>query len=127
MPSIRLLGVPCFQFSRLWCRSCAVRQFPASAQTTTLGTISGIVTDQTNAVVPDATVTIKDTATGEVRTGSSNSAGRYIFVNVNPGIYDIKVIKHGFAKTSIPGQVVQIGQVSTNKVTLKVGSPERND
>ena len=50
------------------------------------------------------------------------SAGRYIFVNVHPGNYDITVIKPGFAKTSIPGNVVQMGMVSTKNVTLKVGS-----
>ncbi len=43
-----------------------------SAQTTSLGTIAGVVTDPTNAVVPDATVTIKDTATAEERTTNSN-------------------------------------------------------
>ena len=35
---------------------------PISAQTTSLGAITGVVTDPTNAVVPDATVTIKDTS-----------------------------------------------------------------
>ena len=95
---------------------------PLLAQTTTLGTVSGTVSDPTNAVVPDAAVTLKDTSTGNVRTTNSNAAGRYVFINVNPGKYDLSITKQGFAKTSIPGLTVQVGQVSTNNVTLKVGS-----
>jgi hypothetical protein len=95
---------------------------PLMAQTTTLGTVSGTVTDPTNAVVPDAAVNLKDNATGDVRTTNSNAAGRYVFINVNPGKYDLSITKQGFAKTTIPGLTVQVGQVSTNNVTLKVGS-----
>ena len=95
---------------------------PVLAQTTTLGTVNGVVTDSTNAVLPDATVALKDTATGQVRTTTTNSAGRYIFVNVNPGKYDITITKTGFAKAVISGDVVEVGQVSTNNAVLKVGS-----
>jgi hypothetical protein len=95
---------------------------PLSAQTTSLSTITGVVIDPTNAVVPDATVTIKDTATGEVRTTNSNHAGHYVLVDVHPGKYDILISKPGFSKFSIPGDVVQIGQLSTHNVTLRVGA-----
>jgi hypothetical protein len=100
----------------------SIATLPVASQTTTLGTITGTVTDSTGAVVPDATVTIKDTATGDVRTTQTNSAGRYVFINVNPGKYDVTITKQGFAKVSIPGDVAEVGQVSTNNVTLKVGS-----
>ena len=73
---------------------------PAWAQTTSMGTITGLVTDQSNAIVPDAAVTIKDTATNEERTANTNSAGRYVFVNLPPGTYDITVTKPGFQKVS---------------------------
>ena len=66
---------------------------PAWTQTTTMSTITGLVTDQSNAVVPDATVTIKDVATSAVRTTTTNTAGRYVFVNVPPGTYDITITK----------------------------------
>ena len=92
------------------------------SQTTSMGTITGLVTDPTNAVVPDATVTITDTATKEVRTANTNSAGRYVFVNLPPGSYDVTVTKPGFQKTAIPNDVVQVGMVSTENVTLKIGA-----
>jgi len=99
---------------------CAV--IPAAAQTTTMGTITGRVTDQSNAVVPDTTVTIKDKATNTVRTTTSNAAGRYVFVDVRPGTYDVTFVKAGFATVSVTNDVVAVGEVSTNNVTLKVGA-----
>jgi hypothetical protein len=95
---------------------------PVWAQTGSLGTITGVVTDPSNAVVPDATVTIKDKATGDVRTTATNSAGHYLFVNVRPGDYEVTFTKTGFAKVSIPSDVVEVGMTSTNNVTLKVGT-----
>src|SRR5664279_2672315 len=79
---------------------------PGWAQTTSMGTITGLVTDQSNAVVPDATVTVTDVATKEARTIATNEAGRYVFVNLPPGTYNITVGKAGFQKTSIPNDVV---------------------
>jgi Carboxypeptidase regulatory-like domain len=49
-------------------------------------------------MVPNATVTLTDTASQETRTATSNSAGFYTFVNVPPGTYDITVTKAGFKK-----------------------------
>src|SRR5271169_1558273 len=96
--------------------------FSGWAQTTSMGTITGLVTDQSAAVVPDATVTVTDTATKEVRTATTNAAGRYVFVNLPPGTYDIAVTKTGFEKVSIPNDVVAVGMVSTENVTLKIGA-----
>ena len=96
--------------------------FPAWSQTTSMGTITGLVTDPTNAVVPDATVTVKDTKTSEVRTTATNNAGRYVFVNLPPGTYGITIAKTGFEKISISNDVVAIGEVSTNNAVLKIGA-----
>jgi len=87
-----------------------------------MGTITGLVTDQSGAVVPDVNVTITDKATKSARTTTTNSAGRYVFVNVPPGTYDVTFTKAGFAKVSVPNDVIAVGEVSTNNVTLKVGS-----
>src|SRR5277367_6046021 len=95
---------------------------PAWSQTTSMGTMTGVVTDQSSAVLPGAAVTITDKTTGSTQTTTTNNAGRYVFVNLRSGTYEITVTKTGFSKVTIPGDVIEIGMVSTNNVTLKVGS-----
>jgi hypothetical protein len=55
------------------------------------GRISGRVTDQTGAVVVNATVTIQNTETGVKRGLLTNSAGEYFAPNLSPGLYSISV------------------------------------
>jgi hypothetical protein len=86
-----------------------------------MGTMTGVVTDPSNAVVPGATVAITDKSTSEVQTTTTNTAGRYVFVNLRPGTYEVTITKTGFNKVSIPNDVIEIGMVSTNNVTLQVG------
>ena len=95
---------------------------PVWSQTGSLGTMTGLVTDQSGAVVPDVTVNITDNATKAVRTATTNGAGRYTFVSVTPGTYNVTFTKAGFSKVSIPNDVIAVGETSTNNVTLKVGS-----
>ncbi len=95
---------------------------PMWGQTGSLGTMTGVVTDPSNAVVPDATVTIKDKSTNSVQTVTTNNAGRYTFLNVRPGDYEVTVTKTGFSKVTIPSDIVEVGMTSTNNITLKVGS-----
>src|SRR5580700_4801717 len=95
---------------------------PVWAQPTSMGTMTGVVTDQSNAVLPGATVTITDKATGTSQTTTTNAAGRYVFVNLRSGTYEVTVTKTGFSKVTIPSDVIEVGMVSTNNVTMKVGS-----
>ncbi|MBO0798691.1 MAG: carboxypeptidase regulatory-like domain-containing protein, partial [Blastocatellia bacterium] len=92
------------------------------AQATSTGTVSGQVTDQQNAAVAGAEVILLDVAKNTSRTGVTNEEGRYNFVNVPPGIYDISVSKTGFTKAKIPAQKVTVGLVLTVNVTLQLGS-----
>ena len=90
------------------------------AQSTNTGTLSGTVTDPTNAVVNSATVTLTDTATKNARSATTNEAGRYIFVDVAPGTYELTVGKQGFS-TSKTQVTVQVGSSTTANMTLQVG------
>jgi hypothetical protein len=94
---------------------------PAWAQSTSAGSVSGQVTDPQKAVVPGAEVTLLDTATNASRTAITNETGRYIFVNVQPGIYDISVSITGFSTAKMSAQKVTVGQDLTVNFTLKVG------
>ncbi len=58
--------------------------------------ISGTITDSAGAVLPHTTVTIRNEATTEVRTATSNDAGAYTVTNLPPGSYTIKVEAQGF-------------------------------
>jgi hypothetical protein len=91
-------------------------------QSTATGTIAGTVLDQSGAVVPDATITLTDKATGATRSASSNDRGAFVFVNVNPAVYDLKITKEGFESALIPNQKVDVGKALTENVKLTVGA-----
>src|SRR5262249_46906420 len=94
---------------------------PVRAQSTSTGVVSGQVTDPQNAAVPDAVVTLLDIAKNTALTSVTNEEGRYNFVNVPPGLYDISVSKTGFIRAKAPGQKVTVGLVLTVNVSLQLG------
>ncbi len=93
----------------------------AWAQTTSTGTVSGRVLDQQDAIVPGAEVVLADVATTAKRTATTNEVGRYIFVSVPPGTYDILVSRQGFQTSRVSAQKVTVGQELTIDVVLAVG------
>jgi len=95
---------------------------PAWAQgAASTGSIAGTVTDQQNAVVVGATVTLTDNATNTSRQTTTNASGRYIFVDVPPGKYGVTVSKQGFSTTKTENQEVTVGSALTLNLTLQVG------
>ena len=94
----------------------------ALGQTAGTGQIVGTVTDKSGAVVVDATVTLTDTATNDVRTTISNDAGRYAFPNVVPGKYNVSINKAGFKQTKLPDLEVLVSETRTLDVRLDIGS-----
>ena len=92
----------------------------ALAQSTSTGTIVGTVTDQSGAVVNGASVTLTDVATKTVRTSTTNDAGRYIFVDVVPGAYELTYSKQTFSTTKTQATVT-VGVTSTLNISLQVG------
>src|SRR5580704_10217118 len=100
---------------------CVGSALPVWSQSTSSGTVAGSVTDQSNAVVPGATVTLTDSSTNIARTTTTNKEGRYIFVDVTPGIYNIAVTKSGFATTKTEKQEVKVGESITLNLSLQVG------
>jgi hypothetical protein len=92
----------------------------AWAQSTASGTVAGVVTDATGAFVNGATVTLTDTSTKSARSVTTNEAGRYIFVNVDPGNYEVSISKQGFSTTKTQTEV-QVGVTKTLNMSLQVG------
>ena len=94
---------------------------PALAQTTiSTGSIQGLVTDPTGAVVGDAKISIINKATGRVITIKSTSAGAYTSGALTPGDYMLRVERPGF-KTSEEAVTVQVGVTAPGNVKLQVG------
>jgi hypothetical protein len=91
-----------------------------SQTTVSQGSIQGTVTDQTNAVVPGATITIKALATGQVVTVKTSSAGTYNSGGLPVGDYQVRVSAKGF-KTEQLTISVQITVTSSGNVKLEVG------
>ena len=94
---------------------------PAWSQATSSSSVAGQVTDESGAIVPGAAITLTDLNTKAARTTTSNETGRYIFVNVPPGTYDISVSLAGFQTTRISGQKVTVGEQLTLDLVLRVG------
>jgi hypothetical protein len=92
---------------------------PIWAQTTT---VSGEVTDPTNAAVAGTVVNLTDVSTKQVLTTATNDAGRYIFVSVAPGDYSITFSKTGFSTRKIDKQHVEVGLALTLNAVLELGS-----
>ncbi len=95
---------------------------PVRAQSASTGTVSGQVTDRQDAVIVGAKATLTDTSTNNVQSTSTNEAGRYVFLNVPPGVYNLNVSKEGFSQAKIVGQTVEVGLVLTLDLSLDVGS-----
>ncbi len=89
---------------------------------TSNGTISGTVTDPTNAVVANATVTAKSTLTGETHQTTTNASGAYRFEVVSPGVYAVSVAVKGFATKTIRDIDVRASVVTPVNVEMTVGS-----
>jgi hypothetical protein len=92
----------------------------AWAQTET-GQITGVVTDPTGAVVPNATVTARNIATQATRSVTTTQNGNYVIANLLPGNYEVTVEAKGFAQTR--GRVtVNVGARVGFDVRLELGA-----
>jgi len=86
------------------------------------GLITGVVTDSTGAILPDAQVSATNVGTGLNRATSSNASGEYILPQLPPGLYKLNVSKDGFASVSRDNVQLQVNQSVTLSFRLGVGS-----
>ena len=113
--SIGLLGIPC------------------AAQELGTAVLSGKVMDPQGAVVRNAAVTARQTATGTDRATATNSDGLFVLNDLAPGVYEVHVSASGFGEFTAPVSL-QVGQqaslkavlsVQTEKTTVEVQSEEQ--
>ncbi|HYY43151.1 MAG TPA: carboxypeptidase regulatory-like domain-containing protein, partial [Pyrinomonadaceae bacterium] len=91
-----------------------------AAQTST-SSITGTVTDANGAVVPGATVTATNEATGVTQTQTTTDAGLFAFPSVPVGAYTIKVERAGFKTTQKTGNILQINTPLAVDIALEPG------
>lgn len=99
----------------------AVKPFPASAQVYS-GSLTGVITDPSGAVVPAAKVALVDVNKGYSFTATSDSVGRYVIRNLPPSTYKLTVEATGFQAFAQAGIVLEVNQNANIDVTLKVGT-----
>ncbi|MEJ2010518.1 MAG: carboxypeptidase-like regulatory domain-containing protein, partial [Acidobacteriota bacterium] len=91
------------------------------AQTAT-ALITGVVTDQTGAVVPQVSITITNADTGMKWSSTTSSAGKYTVTALPVGVYTVTAKKQGF-KTSQKSQIsLSVGETFEVDFSLTVGS-----
>ena len=93
-----------------------------SVAQTEKASVSGRVTDQNNAVLPDAYVQIRNTETNIVTSAKTNGEGIYVFPSLNPGSYIINVNKEGFRAVSVTGVTLNVQENLSRNFILQVGS-----
>jgi outer membrane receptor protein involved in Fe transport len=93
------------------------------AQTSTTGTVEGVITDATGAVVPSATVTLSGPNLIKPLTATSNGSGEYRFNQVPPGRYSVSVgAIQGFAAYKQDNIEVNLSRSTTTNITLAAGA-----
>jgi hypothetical protein len=99
-----------------------VTAMPAAAQTAGEGSLEGTVLDTTGAVIPHATVTITNNATGVKTSIEASSSGFFSIAPVLPSTYTVQVTAKGF-KTLVQDNVV-VDALQTRAISpqLEVGS-----
>jgi len=86
------------------------------------GQIAGTVFDQKQAVIPNAKITVRNTATGATREVVSGGEGQFRVVLLDPGTYDVSVNSPAFAPAEYQGVVLNVGSTVNLPVTLQVGT-----
>src|SRR5690349_12026481 len=93
----------------------------ALAQSTTTGSIGGVVTNPAKEVVPGAAVTVRNIGTNREDTATTDDAGRFKVSNLQPGAYAVTVNASGFSPSTNENIVVEVGRETTLEVSLSIG------
>jgi hypothetical protein len=101
----------------LGCMSLAIPAFGQSD----VGTIVGFVRDQSGAVVPSASVTIKNEGTGAERTVTTDAQGRYTAPNLRPADYTVTIEAKGFKKFTSTHNTLAANSTIDLDASLQVG------
>jgi hypothetical protein len=83
--------------------------------------LSGTVTDQSGAFVPQAAISVRNVATDITRATTTSASGFYSVPNLLPGTYDVKASAQGFSTHISSGVILTVGAQQVLDITLQVG------
>src|SRR5579863_2630698 len=86
------------------------------------GSIVGVVSDPSSAVIPNAKVTLLDADKGYTFSATTDSTGRYLFRGVPPGSYKLTVVADGFQIQTRTGITIAINQNTSVDFTLQLAT-----
>jgi predicted porin len=95
-----------------------------TAAAPTGASLSGVVTDQTGAALPDVAVTIKNVDTAETRMIATDGGGHYQASGLPPGRFEIRAAKQGFADETRTGISLAVGQGATVDIKMQLRTPD---
>src|ERR1700730_5972120 len=99
---------------------CLMVSLPLRAQVTG-ATISGTITDASGGEIVGAQVSVRNTATGIIRSTTADSAGFYTVPNLIPGPYEVKVTAMGFTTAVQSNLTLAVGAQQSLNIPMKVG------
>ena len=105
------------------CACLGVGARPAVGQTA--ATVTGTVVDTSGGVLPGASLTLRHTATGLLRTTAINAEGRFAFTGVPVGEYELSAELSGFRRLVRRGLVVTVGETVSLPLTMEIGGLEQ--
>jgi len=95
--------------------------FHLPGQTPT-GTVQGVVTDQSGAVVAAAKVSVVNTGTNETKELTTDASGHYVVPFLTPGTYSVSIAAAGFNGSKETNIKIDVGQNREVDFALKVGA-----
>jgi len=93
-----------------------------SQATISYAQLNGTVQDTSGRTIAGASISLRDVATNRVYNAVCNASGFYLVPNLAPGQYELTVQSAGFAKSTLTGISLTVGQTATVNVTLKVAT-----
>jgi len=92
------------------------------AQSSGTAGLTGVIKDSSGATVPNVTVTLTSTATGQVRTTTTGADGVYRFVLLPPGDYKVRFAATGFKTAEVESTTLNVTETPVLDRTLEVGA-----
>lgn len=118
--SVYVLLLASFGFAQsVELRDSAARASDAPSAAT--ATLSGVVMDENNAVIPGAAVSVKDTGRGLQKETVTASDGTFTITELLPGSYTVAVQHQGFSTAEVKDVSLRTGEQTRLKIQLKVG------